>query len=408
MPIRVRCRSCTKELRLKDSAAGKTIKCPDCDDPVRVPRAKSVGEEWDDDYDKEEYDEPRPRRRASTKKSSGSGGRKKRKKSAKKSNQTPLIIGGAIGGVVIIGVVVAVLMSGDGDANVSTDGGGGADSTDATPNATTSQDASNTQTRDGAVSPTKTAGEPESGPADDSDQIAEFDDDAWSKASAQLKASGIGAFLMDTSDIKKLGTGLKHIALIDLPLPRFEEMPDDLWARIKPVSHIYVRTEHINGLQMQKLAEHPGLIGVNINRSYVGSGDGLIQLQKRPQFRSLLLSVPMGPVSERLIGELTQLRSLGLNHDSVSNETLASITNLTELRSLSLQGASVNDDGVAHIVKLTKLETLFLDKSRVTDLGLNSLQNLKSLTLCSVRDLAVSPQAVAALQAALPDCRIFK
>jgi hypothetical protein len=141
MPIRVKCRSCSKELRLKDGAAGKTIKCPDCDDPIRVPKAKPAEEEWDeyeDEYEDDEYDEPQPRRRSPARKSSGSGGKKKGKKSAKKSNPTPLIIGGAVGGVVVLGILVAVLMSG-GDENDAGDGGGdavaatGGDATGTTP-----------------------------------------------------------------------------------------------------------------------------------------------------------------------------------------------------------------------------------------------------------------------------------
>ena len=123
MPIRVKCRSCSKVLGVKDSAAGKTLKCPQCGEPVRVPRPEPPEEEYEeydyDEYDDAEYEEPQPRRRSPAKNSSGS---KSKKKSPKKSNSTPLIIGGAIGGVVVIGIIVAVLMSG---GNSDDDGPGG-------------------------------------------------------------------------------------------------------------------------------------------------------------------------------------------------------------------------------------------------------------------------------------------
>ncbi|MEO2036848.1 MAG: hypothetical protein ABGZ35_32635 [Planctomycetaceae bacterium] len=281
----------------------------------------------------------------------------------------------------------------DADSVVSTDGS--ADSTGTTSDAANPENAGGTQSTS----------------ADSSEQIYQFDHDAWSKASEQFRANRINATLVEADDIPGLTDdipSLTHVALIDLPLPRFGKMPDDLWKKILPVSHIHVRTQYMSGYQMQKLAEHPGLVGLNISRTYVGSGDGLIKLQKHPLFRSLHLSVPMGPISDRQIGELVGLRALGLHHESVSNETVAFITNITELRSLSLQNSSVDDDGISHIVKLTKLQTLFLDGSKVTDAGLKSLENLKSLSLLSVRDLVVSPPAVADLQAALPDCKILK
>ncbi len=123
MPIRVKCRSCSKVLAVKDTAAGKTLKCPECGEPVRVPRPKPPEEEEYeeyDEYDDAEYEAPQPRRHSPAGKSSGSGGKKK---SSRKSNPTPLIIGGAIGGVVVIGIIVAVLMSGgNGDGDAGGDG----------------------------------------------------------------------------------------------------------------------------------------------------------------------------------------------------------------------------------------------------------------------------------------------
>ncbi len=75
MPIRVKCRSCSKALAVKDSAAGKTLKCPECGEPIRVPRPKPAVEEYEeyDEYDDGEYEAPQPRRRSPARKSSRSG-----------------------------------------------------------------------------------------------------------------------------------------------------------------------------------------------------------------------------------------------------------------------------------------------------------------------------------------------
>ena len=37
MPISVECRSCGHRLKAKDASAGKKIRCPECDEPIRVP-----------------------------------------------------------------------------------------------------------------------------------------------------------------------------------------------------------------------------------------------------------------------------------------------------------------------------------------------------------------------------------
>ena len=132
MPIRVRCRSCSREIRLKDSAAGKTLKCPDCGGKIRVPEPESVEEEWDDyddEYEDDEYREPQTRRRPQTRRTSGSGGKRKGRKTAKNVNSTPLIIGGAIAGVVVIGVLVVMLWP---SGNENDPGGAGGDTVAAT------------------------------------------------------------------------------------------------------------------------------------------------------------------------------------------------------------------------------------------------------------------------------------
>ena len=40
MPIRAECESCGKVINAKDDAAGRRIKCPECGDPISVPRGR--------------------------------------------------------------------------------------------------------------------------------------------------------------------------------------------------------------------------------------------------------------------------------------------------------------------------------------------------------------------------------
>jgi DNA-directed RNA polymerase subunit M/transcription elongation factor TFIIS len=71
MPIKVSC-ACGKKLSVKDEHAGKRLKCPACQKPLRIPRPKveeeSLDDEWDsddeDDYDDEQAEAPVRSRRA--------------------------------------------------------------------------------------------------------------------------------------------------------------------------------------------------------------------------------------------------------------------------------------------------------------------------------------------------------
>lgn len=100
MPIAAQCR-CGKKLRVRDSAAGKRIKCPDCEKPVSVP--EPVIEEYDDDLydnDQDPYAAP-PSRSRPPKRNTGKS--KKRKAASKGGGMLPLLIVGAV----VAGIVLA-------------------------------------------------------------------------------------------------------------------------------------------------------------------------------------------------------------------------------------------------------------------------------------------------------------
>ena len=57
MSIEVSCQSCGKVLKAKDSAAGKTAKCPDCGNAIQIPEAVYDAEEedWGGGYEDDGY-----------------------------------------------------------------------------------------------------------------------------------------------------------------------------------------------------------------------------------------------------------------------------------------------------------------------------------------------------------------
>lgn len=115
MPIKVRCR-CGKGLKVRDSAAGKRVKCPECGKPVQIPEPVYDDELVDDDYGDDPYGSddygpddgyaPAPRRKKTT-------SAKKNRKSAASTSKLPLIIvGGVAVGVLVIGSVLYAVFSG--------------------------------------------------------------------------------------------------------------------------------------------------------------------------------------------------------------------------------------------------------------------------------------------------------
>lgn len=110
MPLKAKCR-CGRVLRVKDALAGKRVRCPECQSPVRIPQPQPVPEEFDDDYDEYGEDDPYaapPPRKKRSRKSSGT------KKKSGGGIPLPLIIGGIVLlGLVAVGAGAYFLLSRD-------------------------------------------------------------------------------------------------------------------------------------------------------------------------------------------------------------------------------------------------------------------------------------------------------
>jgi hypothetical protein len=109
--IAVAC-GCGKKLKVKDEYAGKRIRCPECSEPVKVPKVEpeeSFLVDLDDIEDESEKELPRPRSRSkkSTKKSSA---KKKRQSSGSGITGKKIfgVLSMVIGGALLIGLVAFV------------------------------------------------------------------------------------------------------------------------------------------------------------------------------------------------------------------------------------------------------------------------------------------------------------
>lgn len=114
MTIEVTCESCFRDYRLKDQLAGKTIRCKECREPIRVPAVDDDEIEDYGDIEVEDYGTSVPPQRGSFTKSVPAKTRKRNKKS---SNSPPsrfplkyqvLCSGGMILGGVLLPKTIAV------------------------------------------------------------------------------------------------------------------------------------------------------------------------------------------------------------------------------------------------------------------------------------------------------------
>lgn len=122
MPIKVSC-ACGRTLSVKDELAGRTLKCPTCQKPLRVPKPKYEKESAEEDFEDEPSDAPEKSRGG---KSSASRGATLRKSSGKgqgkksKSSNRGLLIGlSAGGGVLVVSLLAWALWPAAPAANVA-------------------------------------------------------------------------------------------------------------------------------------------------------------------------------------------------------------------------------------------------------------------------------------------------
>ena len=112
MPIKVSC-ACGKKLSVKDELAGRTLKCPACQKPLRVPKPKVEEEPAEEDFDDEPSDAPAKSRGGKSSPSRGAVSRKssvKSKGKKSKSSNRGLLIGLSAGGGVLVVALLAWML----------------------------------------------------------------------------------------------------------------------------------------------------------------------------------------------------------------------------------------------------------------------------------------------------------
>jgi hypothetical protein len=164
-----------------------------------------------------------------------------------------------------------------------------------------------------------------------------------------------------------------------------------------------------------KIAEVKDLPAPPFQLQYVMLGDnprvndaGLARLKGLGRLDTLqLFKTPVTDAGLVHLRDLKTLKVLYLSYTQVGDDGLLHLRELENLTLLSLYGTQVSDAGLAHLTSLKKLTQLNLSGTQVSDLGLPTLYALANLREVGLRDTLATAGGVAALQKALPSCRII-
>jgi len=120
-----------------------------------------------------------------------------------------------------------------------------------------------------------------------------------------------------------------------------------------------------------------------------------------------LAGTPIADTALKALENLPKLRTLDLHQTGVTGRGVGYLAKLPKLADLSLAGSKVSDLLTAEVGALTKLERLSLAGCTFSDAGLKHLAGLSNLAQLDLTGTQVTAEGVAALQKALPKCKIL-
>lgn len=263
--------------------------------------------------------------------------------------------------------------------------------------------------------------------------------------------------------------GMSFNQIADLPDEPFEitavalreaEFKDDKLASLVHLKHmmeLYLDSTSISDSALEHLGKLQQLQKLSLSKTKI-TGAGLSELVKLPNLTNLnVADSALTNVGLKHIGNLKQLVTLNIpNISGIEDTGLAHIAGLTKLQELYLHNnPQLSDEGIKHIremqllteltlantgisdagmkylaemkdleklhlancqrlsdagfehlANLKNLKSLQLFLTPITDAGLKHLHGLKNLEQLNLRDTKVTSAGVAALQKALPNCKI--
>lgn len=131
------------------------------------------------------------------------------------------------------------------------------------------------------------------------------------------------------------------------------------------------------GVSLMPLSEEEDLLQVQCKRVGTQFGPEQMRLLEplAPRIAWLNLArTGIGDDALELVGGMTNLQRLYLQHTSVEGAGLAALTGIETLEYLNLFGTKVGDDALDHVIELEGLQTVYLLQTEVSEEGVQALR----------------------------------
>ncbi len=222
-------------------------------------------------------------------------------------------------------------------------------------------------------------------------------------ANDNIRGSGLGV-LRTMPHLKTLNLHLTYINDNSLSnLQGLQELQE------LDLSHTY-----IYGHGLKYLGNLRNLRKINLNSDPNIRGPGLESLATIPALRELNLGCTywgkpcsIDDSGTIYLAQLTQLKSLDLSGNKITDKGLKNLFRLKHLENLNLGGTKIGDESIGFLKKFPQLKSLHLGGTKITVAALPELGQLKRLQELWVTATEISSSELASLRKALPNCKII-
>jgi len=266
------------------------------------------------------------------------------------------------------------------------------------------------ETSAGAGAPEVTVPGPEIGPA------TRVEPDKANERATQwlLRLGGVGQIAVDqvtrevaaatdvpAAPFRLLEINLKGNANVnDEELASLPSLPD--------LKELNLALTKVTDMGVRALPEFPRLQTLYLSQT--NAGDAALESLRR--YGDIhILNLDGTRITDEGLGKvalLVRIEILSMVNTSVTDAGLKELRHFPKLMMLGLNGTQVGDAGMQHVKHLSTLTHLHLSRTKLTDAGLMSLHGLKMLSQLEIRDTQVTDDGVAAIQSALPNCKITR
>ncbi len=208
----------------------------------------------------------------------------------------------------------------------------------------------------------------------------------------------------------------KHIgdltALHSLQIDRARFVTDEGLSHLRRLTNLrslsLSQIEHMTDATLKHIARLPNLEHLELWHLDHISDDGVRQLKGLPNLESLeICSIPITDKGLVFLGELHNLRVLGLRYVSITDETLKRLKS-ANLQQLILPGTEISDAGMIVLLELPNLQTLVLSRTSISNRGLGHLASLRKLTTIIVEDSEITDVGVQNFRERRSDAKVIQ